>query len=206
MIRRVLQYGDPVLRQKGALIEAIAPAIERLIQDLLDTMYAEKGIGLAAQQVGEPLQLTVLDIRSINDQRSRLRLNDNSVDPEAWMPLVLINPDVTPVGDPVAGHEGCLSFPDISAEIRRPETVQVAALDRAGQPIKFSCEGLLARVIQHEVDHLNGILFIDRMDMQTKADLRRVLSVLHARTKEILLSSSERRGGMPRQGKLAEQC
>jgi peptide deformylase len=99
------------------------------------------------------------------------------------MPLVLINPEVKPVGQPAAGPEGCLSFPEIYANITRPDIVDVKALNLEGNPIEFRCGGLLARVVQHETDHLHGILFIDRMDKKTKADLRDELELLMAETK-----------------------
>jgi peptide deformylase len=99
------------------------------------------------------------------------------------MPLVLINPEVKPVGQSVAGPEGCLSFPEIYADITRPDVVDVKALDREGKPLEFRCGGLLARVVQHETDHLHGILFIDRMDKETKADIKDELALLMAETK-----------------------
>ena len=102
------------------------------------------------------------------------------------MPLVLINPEVKAVGEPVAGPEGCLSFPEIYADISRPESVDVKALNEKGKPIEFRCGGLLARAVQHEIDHLNGILFIDRMDRKTKAELRDELDELQATTKAAL--------------------
>jgi peptide deformylase len=102
------------------------------------------------------------------------------------MPLVLINPVVKAIGDPATGPEGCLSFPEIYADITRSEVVEVQALDREGKPVEFRCGGLLARVVQHEVDHLQGILFIDRMDKATKADLRPELERLMAETKAAL--------------------
>ena len=102
------------------------------------------------------------------------------------MPLVLINPKIKPRGDPVVAGEGCLSFPEIFAEIARPESVDVKALNEKGKPVEFRCGGLLARAIQHEVDHLNGILFIDRMDKATKDELRPQLDALQAATKAAL--------------------
>ena len=99
------------------------------------------------------------------------------------MPLVLINPELKPGGDPVAGGEGCLSFPEIYAPITRLESVEVKALNQKGKPVEFRCGGLLARVVQHEVDHLNGILFIDRMSRKTKSELRPELDELQAKTK-----------------------
>jgi len=102
------------------------------------------------------------------------------------MPLVLINPAVKPLGDPVAGPEGCLSFPEIYGDIMRSESVAVKALNEKGKPIEFRCGGLFARAVQHETDHLNGILFIDRMDRKTKAELRDELDSLQATTKAML--------------------
>ena len=182
----VVKYGTPALRQKGARIEDITPAIKQLAADMLETMYAYKGIGLAAQQVGLALQLTVIDVRGVTDRPSSLELQGKPADVNAFMPLVLINPVLKPLGEPATGPEGCLSFPEIYADITRPEAVDVQALDREGKPIEFRCGGLLARVVQHEADHLHGILFIDRMDRATKADLRPQLESLMAETKAAL--------------------
>jgi peptide deformylase len=167
----VVQYGHPVLRQKGARIEKITPEIERLIDDMLETMYEAKGVGLAAQQVGKALQLTVIDVRDAVERPSTLELKGASADPESIMPLVLINPEWTAVNDPVEGAEGCLSFPEVYGDISRPESIDVTATGRKGETIQFRCGGLLARAIQHEYDHLHGILFIDRMD---KASLKKI--------------------------------
>jgi len=130
----VVQYGHPVLRQKGARIEKITPEIEQLIQDMFETMYHAKGVGLAAQQVGKALQLTVIDVREITDRPSTLELNGQSADPASFMPLVLINPEWKAVNDPVAGPEGCLSFPEIYADISRPETIDVTAMNEKARP------------------------------------------------------------------------
>ena len=102
------------------------------------------------------------------------------------MPLVLINPEVTPVAEPVSGPEGCLSFPEMYADISRPELVEVKALDDKGKPFTFKCGGLLARCVQHEADHLNGILFIDRMSASTKRELKPELDELQMTTKQAL--------------------
>ena len=179
----VVKYGTPVLRQKGARIDSITPTIKKLAADMLETMYAYKGIGLAAQQVGLAVQLTVIDVRGVTDRPSSLELKGQPADVNGFMPLVLINPDVKPVGQPATGPEGCLSFPEIYADITRPDMVDVKALNLEGNPIEFRCGGLLARVVQHETDHLHGILFIDRMDKKTKADLRDELELLMAETK-----------------------
>jgi peptide deformylase len=172
MILSVVKYGTPVLRQKGTRIDAVSPTITKLIADMFETMYAYKGIGLAAQQVGIPIQLTVIDVRGVTDRPSALEINDQPVDVHAFMPLVLMNPEITPVGKPVVGPEGCLSFPEIFAEIERPDVVDVKALNAEGKPVQFRCGGLLARAVQHETDHLLGILFIDRMDRKTKEELK----------------------------------
>ena len=176
-------YGTPVLRKKGERIGAVTPAIKKLIADMLETMYAYKGIGLAAQQVGVPVQLTVIDVRGATDRPSSLELNGEPADLATLMPLVLINPEITPVGPSVAGPEGCLSFPELFAEITRPDIVDVKALDAEGKPLQFRCGGLLSRAAQHETDHLHGILFIDRMDKKTKEELRPDLEVLQTETK-----------------------
>ena len=129
MILPVLKYGHPLLRQKGARVEAITPAITELIADMLETMYAAAGVGLAAQQIGRALQLMVIDVREVKDRPSTLELGGQSAEVSAFMPLVLISPEIKPAGDPVPGPEGCLSFPEIYQDITRPESVQVTALD-----------------------------------------------------------------------------
>ncbi|HEU0008552.1 MAG TPA: peptide deformylase [Verrucomicrobiae bacterium] len=186
MILPILKYGHPMLRQKGARIERITPEVMKLIDDMLETMRAAAGIGLAAQQVGRALQLTVLDLRGVIDRPSTLERDGQPTDVDAAMPLVLINPHVTPAGPPVPGPEGCLSFPEIFEEIARPEAVEVTALNRDGQSFSFKAGGLLARAVQHEADHLNGILFIDRMASKDKQALKPTLDELQAATKAAL--------------------
>jgi peptide deformylase len=186
MVLPVVKYGSPVLRKKGDRIDKITPEINALIEDMFDTMHAARGVGLAAQQVGKALQLTVIDVTGIEDRPSTLELNGKSADVEAFMPLVLINPEVKAVGPPVAGPEGCLSFPEIYSDITRPESVDVTALDRHGKSILFRCGGLLARAVQHETDHLNGILFIDRMTREDKDDLKPELEKIQQNTKKAL--------------------
>src|SRR5580704_9508504 len=120
MILQVVKYGHPVLRKKGGRIEHITPDIKKLIADMFETMEANHGVGLAAQQVGVAKQLTVIDVRPATDRPSTLELNGEPADPADIMPLVLINPEITPAGEPLAGSEGCLSFPEIFGEISRP--------------------------------------------------------------------------------------
>jgi peptide deformylase len=183
MILEVVKYGHPALRQKGARVEKITPEIEKLIGDMFETMHAAKGVGLAAQQVGRALQLTVLDVRGATERPSTLELKGKESDVAAFMPLVLINPEVKGVGDPVGASEGCLSFPEIYAEITRPSQAEVRATNEKGKQIEFRCGGLLARAIQHELDHLNGILFIDRMTRADKDEHKPQLDELQAATK-----------------------
>jgi peptide deformylase len=189
MILDVVTYGHPMLRQKGRRIESVTPEIKQLIADMFETMYAHKGVGLAAQQVAVNLQLTVIDTRGITDRPSTLELNGAPAPVNDFMPLVLINPQLKPLGDFVTGAEGCLSFPEIYADVSRPEGVEVDALDQDGKPIHFRCGGLLSRAIQHETDHLNGILYIDRMERETKDEIRDELDLLQYETKASLESS-----------------
>lgn len=187
MILEITKYGNPILRQKGAAIERITPEIKKLIADMLETMRERHGVGLAAQQIGRALQLTVIDVRDAGKERpSTLELKGKAADVNDLMPLVLINPEIKPTGDPATGGEGCLSFPEIFAEISRPAFVDVKALNEKFKPVEFRAGGLLSRAIQHEVDHLNGILFIDRMSKKKKEELRPELDALQAATKAAL--------------------
>lgn len=192
MILKVVKYGEPVLRKKGAKIEAITPEIKKLIADMFDTMYASKGVGLAAQQIGQALQLTVIDVRGVTDRPSTLEVDGKPADVEEFMPLVLINPELATVGEPVAGPEGCLSFPEVFAEITRPQFVDVKALNEKGKPIEFRAGGLLGRAIQHEWDHLHGILFIDRMERKAKDELKPELEALQMETKAELAAAKKK--------------
>jgi len=186
MILEVVQYGHPVLRQKGARVTTITPEIQKLIEDMFDTMRAAKGVGLAAQQIGRALQLTVIDVRGVTDRPSTIQINGKEADVATAMPLVLINPEIKPAGDSEAGTEGCLSFPEIYGEVKRAGKADITAMNAKGETIEFRCGGLLARAIQHELDHLNGILFIDRMSRAEKEELKPQLEELQAKTKAAL--------------------
>ena len=186
MILPIVKFGHPVLRQKGARIGPITPELSQLIADMFETMYDAAGVGLAAQQIGQALQLTVLDVRGVKDRPSTLELDGQPSDVAAFMPLVLINPELKTTGDPVPGPEGCLSFPEIYEDVSRPPTVEVMALGAKGEQVQFKAGGLLARAIQHETDHLNGILFIDRMASSAKQALKPELDELQAATKAAL--------------------
>ena len=167
----IIKYGNPILRVKGKWIRNADDRIRTLAADMLETMHGANGIGLAAQQVGAALQLTVLDISQVEGRPSTLIINGVEVDPAEAMPLVLVNPRIELDDTVTSESEGCLSFPDITAEIDRAGSVSVEAETLDGEAIMIEAEGLLARAIQHEVDHLNGILFIDRMSSASKASL-----------------------------------
>jgi peptide deformylase len=171
MRRPIVRYGHPILRAKGKRIEKVDERIRALASDMLETMQAAHGVGLAAQQVGEALQLTVLDVAGIEDRPSTLNLNGQPVDPALAMPLVLLNPELSLDSETISEVEGCLSFPEITAEIDRAISLTATAETLEGEKIEIEASGLLARALQHEVDHLNGILFIDRMSSATKASL-----------------------------------
>jgi len=183
MILSILQYGDPILRAKGKQIEEIDDHIRELVVNMIETMHAANGVGLAAQHVGEALQLTVLDVSQVEDRPSTLKLNGKDVDPAASMPLVLVNPEIELGGETEIGTEGCLSFPEITGQIERAESTKARAQNLKGDKIEIEASGLLARAIQHEVDHLSGVLFIDRMNSAAKAALSSRLKRLQKQAK-----------------------
>ena len=178
----IAKYGNSILRAKGKPIEHVDERIRSLVADMLETMHAANGIGLAAQQVGAALQLTVLDISQVEDRPSAMKLNGTEVDPAGAMPLILLNPKIRLDEEVASGNEGCLSFPDITAEIDRAIFVEVEAETLDGETIRIEAAGLLARALQHEVDHLNGVLFIDRMSSVAKASLSSRLKRLQRET------------------------
>ena len=183
MILPILQYGEPILRAKGKRIDEIDDRIRELAANMIETMHAAHGVGLAAQQIGEALQLTVLDVSPVEDRPSTLKLDGKDADPKSAMPLVLINPEIELRGETEVGLEGCLSFPEITADIERAQSVIVRAKTLEGGTIQIEAGGFLARAIQHEHDHLDGILFIDRMRSAAKAALSSRLKRLQKETK-----------------------
>jgi peptide deformylase len=178
----IVKYGNPVLRAPGKRVEVVDDRIRSLAADMLETMHAANGIGLAAQQVGAALLLTVIDVSQVEDRPSMLTLNGVDVDPATAMPMVLLNPKLELHDETTPGNEGCLSFPDINAEIDRAISVRVEAETLEKEKIQIEAAGLLARALQHEIDHLNGILFIDRMSSVAKASLASRLKRLQKET------------------------
>ncbi len=170
MLLEITTYDHPSLRTKGRPVTKIDGKILELADDMVDTMREAEGIGLAAQQVGLPLLLFVLDVPQMKDRPSAMRVDGQPADFEALMPLVLINPKIEPLGKVALEGEGCLSFPGLRGDVPRPYSVRVQATLPDGQDIAFEADGLLARAVQHEFDHLQGILFIDRMSEADRRD------------------------------------
>jgi peptide deformylase len=172
MVLEIVKYGDPVLRTKGKPVDSADGRLARLAEDMIETMYAAQGLGLAAQQVGLPLQLTVLDVAQVQQDRpSTMSVNGVLVDLEEWMPLVLLNPELELAAERITSSEGCLSFPEIHGDVPRALAIKVRAQRLDGSELVFEATGMLARALQHEVDHLQGVLFIDRMNSAAKASL-----------------------------------
>jgi peptide deformylase len=160
MIRKILHFPDPRLRQKAEPVAQMTPELQKLVDDMAETMYAAPGVGLAATQIGEPHRIFIVDIAG-EDEPSELR--------------VFVNPEiVVQVGESV-GPEGCLSFPGVTEDIKRAARVRVRALDRDGKPFELEAEGLLAVAVQHENDHLEGVLMVDHMGMLKRRMVQRKL-------------------------------
>ena len=152
MLRRILELPDPLLREVADPIPKITPEVEALVDDMFATMHANLGIGLAAPQVGELLRLVVIE------------LPPNEKDPQAGVPYVLINPELGRLGTRESMSEGCLSLPGFRAMVERAHTVNVTYTNMDGRLARLNANGLLAQALQHEIDHLNGVLFIDHLD------------------------------------------
>jgi peptide deformylase len=148
VIRPILKYGDEVLHEAAKTVESITPEVDRIIGDMIDTMYAAPGIGLAATQVGIPLRICVIDLSIGRDPKGL---------------TVFVNPEFVERDGMQLEEEGCLSMPGFNATVVRPARVVVKALDRSGSPFEVEGKELLARALQHEIDHLEGTLFVDRL-------------------------------------------
>jgi peptide deformylase len=171
MILEIVKYGDPVLRQKGKPVAEITDEVRELAANMIETMREADGVGLAAQQVGVPLLLTVLEVNVTEERPSTMTIDGKEEDIVAWMPMVLLNPVLELGEEKMDGSEGCLSFPEITGDIQRSASVKAKGRLLDGREIEFEATGLLARALQHETDHLNGILFIDRMKSATRTAL-----------------------------------
>ena len=172
MIREIVQYGHPVLRQRCRPVTGVDDTIYQLAADMLETMYEANGVGLAAPQVAEDLRLAVIDVAHDPECVSFLKVDGEDVPLESIMPLVFINPEVAFGQQKAFGMEGCLSIRDIRAEVRRPLTVKATLPQLDGSVMVIETDGLLARALQHEIDHLNGVLFVDRLPAVAKVSMR----------------------------------
>lgn len=180
MILEIVQYGNPVLRKKCRPIEKTDDALLAFVQDMLETMVDAEGVGLAAPQVDQDIRLAVVDVSHDPECVSFLKVNGDDVKMADVMPLVFINPTLELDGPRESESEGCLSIHDIRANVRRPTKVKATLPQLDGSVIELETDGLLARAIQHEVDHLNGVLFVDRISTAAKVSIKRKLRRLAA--------------------------
>jgi peptide deformylase len=184
MSLRIVHYNERVLRTKGEKVISFDAPLAQLAAEMIASMHEAGGIGLAAHQIGRALQLCVVDLREA-EAKFRWELDGAKPPLDLFMPLVIANPIVTVKPGVTASsfEEGCLSFPQIRGEIVRPDAIQVAFQDERGIPHQLACDGLFSRCIQHEVDHLNGILFIERMEKSVRAELDEAIKALARETR-----------------------
>ncbi|MFT4176908.1 MAG: peptide deformylase [Luteolibacter sp.] len=172
MIREIVQYGHPVLRQRCRPVTQVDESLRQLVEDMLETMADANGVGLAAPQVGEDLRLAVIDVSHDPECVSYLRVNGEDTDLESIMPLVFINPELEYGQEKEFDTEGCLSIQGLRADVRRPLDVRATLPQLDGSTLVIETDGLLARALQHEIDHLNGVLFVDRLPAASKVSLK----------------------------------
>lgn len=178
MILNITQFGNPVLRKKCKEITEITDQIRKLAEDMVETMIQADGIGIAAPQIGADIRMAVVDVSHDPECVSFCKINGEDAEMKDFMPLIFLNPELTLSGDKVSEQEGCLSIQEIRAQVKRPTIVKAKLLLLDGSVIELESDGLLARAIQHEVDHLNGILFTDRVSAAVKARLKKKLKYL----------------------------
>lgn len=178
MILNIVQYGEPVLRKKCTPVTEVDSEIEKLVADMIETMIDAEGLGLAAPQVGKDIRLAIVDVTHSQDCVSFFKVNGKDATIADHMPLVFLNPELELSGPKEAESEGCLSIHEIRAKVKRPTIVKAKMPQLDGSVKEIEADGLLARAIQHEVDHLNGILFTDRVSTTTKTRLRKKLKDL----------------------------
>ncbi len=183
MTLRITQYGESILHQDGKVVSSFGAELTELANQMLEAMDQAEGIGLAAQQIGEAIRFCVVDVPEHPEYPMTCILDGKPLSPSLLMPMALANPEVSPLpSDEYYSEEGCLSFPEIRGEVARPERISVKYQDLEGNAHQLECDGLLARCIQHEVDHLNGVLFIDRMEKKTFAEIKTEVKELKQRT------------------------
>lgn len=181
MILPVCTYGNPVLREKSVPVEQVSEELKKLAEDMLETMYAENGVGLAAQQVGRTVSLCVVDVPADADVDE----DGQRENPDVKMPLILFNPVLAEVSEEKCSREeGCLSFPGIYGHVVRPRRVRVNAMQLDGTEMTLELQGLVARAVQHEMDHLAGVVFVDHFSHVKKLASSGKLKRLVRETKE----------------------
>jgi peptide deformylase len=178
MILPIVQYGDPVLRQQCRRVAEVDAAIHELAKNMLETMVDANGVGLAAPQVGVDLQLAVIDVSHDPECISFLKVNGKHAELAEIMPLVFINPKLEYGQEKEIDFEGCLSIEGIRYEVRRPAAVKATLEQLDGTTLVIETDGLLSRALQHEIDHLNGILFVDRLSAVGKVSVKNRLKRL----------------------------
>lgn len=172
MILPIVQYGDPILRKKCVRVEEVTEELRALVDDMLETMAEAQGIGLAAPQIGLDLRLAVIDVSHDPECVSFLKVNGEDRELGEVMPFIFLNPKYELSGLKSSMEEGCLSIEDVRANVRRPEVLKGTFELLDGSIVEVETDGLLARAIQHETDHLNGILFVDRLTAAGKVSVR----------------------------------
>ena len=183
MTLRITQYGESILHQDGKVVSSFGAELTELANQMLKAMNQAEGIGLAAQQIGQAIRFCVIDVPEHPEYPMTCILDGKPLSPSLLMPMALANPEVLPLlSNEYYYEEGCLSFPEIRGEVARPERISVKYQDLDGNAHQLECDGLLARCIQHEVDHLNGVLFIDRMEKKTFAEIKKEVKELKQRT------------------------
>jgi peptide deformylase len=180
MILDIVQYGHPVLRERCKPVVRVDETLRQLVADMLETMYDANGVGLAAPQIGQAIRLAVVDVSHDPECISFLKVAGQDAPLASIMPLVFINPELEFTGPKQRDTEGCLSIDDVRAEVSRPVSLKAKLPQLDGSVLEIETDGLLARAIQHETDHLNGVLFIDRVSPAAKIALRRKLRRLVA--------------------------
>jgi peptide deformylase len=181
----IYTYNQPVLRKKAKPVRSVDDGLRRFVGDMFDTMHNANGIGLAANQVGDLRRVIVIDLSDPGGEEPGEQETPR-IQPEARVPLVLINPEILEERGESTMEEGCLSLPDIRDEVERAETVRLRYVDLDLREQEVTATGLFARVIQHEIDHLNGILFIDRLGKVKQKLLRGRLNKLRKGEAETL--------------------
>ena len=178
MIREIIQYGHPVLRQRCRPVTTVDEDLHQLVADMLETMVAANGVGLAAPQVAADIRLAVIDVAFDPTCVTFLKVNGEDAELSSIMPLVFINPELTLGQAKEIAIEGCLSIQGIRAEVRRPLAVKATLPQLDGSVLVVETDGLLARALQHEIDHLNGVLFVDRLSAVAKVSMKNRLRKL----------------------------